>query len=65
MRRRLPKRFERLGDFGAGLQGYGAKQTTHVRALRGSTFGAASKGRRLTKAEREAIERQMRDEGKL
>ena len=64
-RHRIPEKFTRLQDFGADLQGYGAKQTTHVRALKGSTFGPASRGRRLSEAERKAVEQRMRDEGKL
>lgn len=63
--KKVPPRFERLADFGAGLQGVGAAQTAHVRALRGSKLGPASAGRRLTAAERRAVEEQMRRDGKL
>jgi hypothetical protein len=63
--KRPPQRFERLQDFGRDLQGYGARQTTHVRALKGSTFGPASRGKRLNAEQRRAIEEQMRAEGKI
>jgi hypothetical protein len=65
MTSKIPKRFERLADFGRDLQGYGARQTTHVRSLKGSKLGPASAGRRLNLTERRAIEQQMRKEGKL
>lgn len=59
------KPYERVQDFGAALRGLGGLQTSHIRALKGSTFGAANKGRKLSAAERQAIEDQMRREGKL
>lgn len=58
-------RFELIGDFGPGLKGLGGLQTSRIRALKGSTFGAASAGRRLSKSERDAIEAEMRLNGKL
>lgn len=57
--------FERVQDFGHELRGLGGLQTVHIRALKGSTFGAANAGRRLDPAERRAIEERMRQEGKL
>jgi hypothetical protein len=64
-RRKIPERFERVGDFGHELRGLGSRQTTHVRAFKGATFGAASEGRSLSLDERQAIEQQMRRDGKL
>lgn len=61
---KIIKRFDRLQDFGSHLQGIGARQTTHVRALKGSTFGAASSGKRLSEAERKAIE-QLKEQGRI
>ena len=58
-------RFELLSDFGPALKGLGGLQTAKIRAFPGSKFGAASAGRSLSKEEREAIEKKMRDEGKL
>jgi len=60
-----PRPFERVQDFGHELRGLGGLQTTHIRALKGSTFGAANAGRKLSDAERQAIEDQMRRDGKL
>src|SRR5580765_3026774 len=57
--------FERVQDFGHELRGLGGLQTTHIRALKGSTFGAASAGRRLSATERQAIEEQMKRDGKI
>lgn len=62
---KVPRRFERLQDFGRELQGLGGLQTSKVRALKGSTFGPAGEGRRLSPEERKAIEEQMRKDGKL
>lgn len=57
--------FTRVADFGRDLRGLGGQQTVHLKALKGSTFGPASKGRRLSRAERDAVVAQMRKEGKL
>lgn len=59
------KPFSRIQDFGRDLRGLGGLQTTHIRALKGSKLGPANDGRRLSKAEREAIEQKMRQEGKI
>lgn len=59
------KRFTHVADFGPALKGLGGLQTTHIKALRGSTFGAANRGRRLSPDERKAIENQLRRDGKL
>lgn len=64
-RSKIPERFECVQDFGRELRGLGGLQTTHIRALKGSTFGPASEGRRLNPDERRVIEEQMRREGKL
>lgn len=61
----IERRFIRRGDFGASLQGLGSPQTQALRAFPGSTFGAASPCRRLSRTEREGIEAQMRRDGKL
>ena len=42
-----------------------APQLTRAKGLKGSTYGPASPGRRLSDEEREVIEKKMRDEGKL
>lgn len=59
------ERFTRVQDFGAHLKGLGGLCTSHIKALKGSTFGAANEGRRLDPAERKAIEERLRKEGKL
>lgn len=63
----LPKfdKFTRIEDFGPALRGLGGLQTSHIRALKGSTLGPANKGRRLSPAERKRVEDQMRKDGKL
>jgi len=63
--RRKLKRFTKVADFGSELRGLGGLQTAHIRALKGSTFGAANQGRRLSREERKAIEDKLRAEGKL
>ena len=63
--KRVPERFEMVADFGPELRGLGGLQTTHVRPLKGSTFGPASKCRRLSADERRAVVEQMQREGKL
>ena len=55
----------RLADFGHELRGIGGNTTTHVRALKGSTFGPASEGKRLSPEQVAEIEKRMRDEGKI
>ena len=57
--------FTRVEDFGPALKGLGGLQTSVIRALKGSTFGPASKGKRLSPEQRKAIEDQMRKDGKL
>jgi hypothetical protein len=65
MRQSKLKRFTRVQDFGRELRGLGGLQTSHIRALKGSKIGPANAGRRLSSAERKAIEDQMRKDGKL
>ena len=65
MARKIAKRFTKLSDFGAELKGLGGLQTAHIKALRGSTFGAANAGRRLSPDERKRIEEQMRRDGRI
>lgn len=49
----------------ARLQGAGHQLLSNQRGLRGSTFGPAGVGRRLSPEERAAIEEKMRKEGKI
>jgi hypothetical protein len=58
-------RFTRVADFGRELRGLGGGSIVHIRAFPGASLGAASEGRKLSPAEREAIEAQMRRDGKL
>ena len=48
-----------------GERGLADAQYLRRRVLRGSTLGPANKGRRLSDAERQAIEQRMRDERRL
>jgi hypothetical protein len=50
---------------GEPARGLADAQYLRRRVLRGSTLGPANKGRRLSDAERQAIEQRMRDEGRL
>jgi hypothetical protein len=59
-----PKLFSRIEDV-PGLKGLGGQQTSHIRALKGSKFGAASRVRTLSDSERAAVEARLRAEGKL
>lgn len=54
-----------IGDYGSSLRGLGGTILVKQRGLRGITLGPANTGRKLSDAEREAIERQMRKDGKL
>ena len=56
--------YTRIADFGRDLRGFGSSDTVHIRPGKG-TFGAASKGRRLSAAERKAIEDRLRKSGAL
>ena len=47
------------------VRGLADAQHLRRRVLVGSTLGPANKGRRLSDAERQAIEQRMRDEGRL
>lgn len=58
-------RFSKIDDFGPALRGLGGLQTSNIRALKGSTFGAASAGRKLTPEERKSVEAQLRADGKI
>ena len=51
--------------FGGGLRGLGHSQLFRQRGLHGIKLGPANRGRRLDAAERQAIEKKMRDEGRL
>jgi hypothetical protein len=55
----------RIDDFGPNLRGLGGLQTSKIRALKGSTFGPANSGRKLSREEREKIAEQMKKDGKL
>lgn len=65
MKKRKNGRFTRIDDFGAGLRGLGGLQTSRIKALKGSKFGAANEGRKLSEAERKDIERKLREDGKI
>lgn len=58
-------RFTRVADFGRDLRGLGGNGTVHIKALKGSTFGPASAGRKLTPEERKSVEAQFRAAGKI
>lgn len=62
---KMPTRGTRIADFGPGLKGLGGLQTAKIRALKGSKFGPANEGKRLSKEQSKAIEDQMRKDGKL
>ena len=47
------------------LRGLSHQPMTNQRGFKGGKLGAASAGKRLSAAERQAVEQQMRDEGKL
>ena len=47
------------------VRGLTDAQYLRRRVLRGSTLGPANKGRRLSDAERQAVEQRMRDQGRL
>jgi hypothetical protein len=64
-RRNKDDRFTRISDFGSDLRGLGGLQTSHIRALKGSTLGPANRGRRLSAEERRRVEEQMKKDGKL
>jgi hypothetical protein len=51
--------------YGGELGGLAHSQLFSQRRFRGTTLGPANPGRRLDAAERQAIERKMRDEGRL
>lgn len=59
------KRERELLAYGGGQRGLGHTQLGKPRGLKGSTYGAASEGRKLSAVERRAIEEQMRKDGKL
>jgi len=61
----IESRYTRRADFGRDLQGLGSAQTFHLRGFRGASHGAASRCRTLSPDERTAVERQLREEGKL
>lgn len=67
MKRKTGEYHERSmrANYGAELKGFGHSQLQKQRGLRGTTLGPASSGRRLSAAERAAIEDQMRRDGKL
>ena len=50
---------------GGELRGLAHAQLFRQRGLLGTTLGPANRGRRLDAAERQAIEKKMRDEGRL
>ena len=54
-----------IADYPAHLRGFGHSPMTRPRGLRGGSYGAASKGRRLSAAERAVIEQQLRDQGRI
>lgn len=55
----------RRADYGSELRGISHTQLQRQRGLRGSTLGPANEGRRLSDAEREEIERKLREQGRL
>lgn len=63
--RDVPEIDDSAPNYPAGLRGFSHTQLTHQRGLKGSTFGAASKGRRLSPAERAEVERQLRAKGEI
>jgi hypothetical protein len=63
-RRQYYKRTVKL-HYGGELRGLAHNQLFQQRGLRGTTLGPANRGRRLSAAERQAIEQKMRDEGRL
>jgi hypothetical protein len=56
--------YTRRADFGRELRGLGGP-TVHLRSFKGTKLGPASAGRRLTVAERKAVENQLRRAGVL
>ena len=51
--------------YGGELRGLAHEQLNRQRGFLGTTLGPANKGRRLSDAERQAIEQRMRDDGRL
>ena len=61
---------KRLYEYEAYLQGppqnkFGGHRTSRIKGLRGNTFGPASPCYSYTKEQREALERILREKGKL
>jgi hypothetical protein len=64
----LAKRTERETKklaYGGGLRGLGHQQLARPEGLKGSTFGPAGEGRRLTGAKREAAEKELKEKGQI
>lgn len=64
-KKNIPWHERRVDDYGPGLLGAGTSPLGRQRGLRGAKLGPANEGRRLSDEERAAVERKMREDGKL